>query len=87
MLLISTKTPFFLNASMSSRWYAKFISSNILGGNGAIGNLSKSDLDGCELLLPSQSEQVKIGAFFRGLDELIALHQRKRKYRKKTNKC
>ena len=36
---------------------------------------------------PSYSEQAKIGAFFRGLDELIALHQRKRKYRKKTNKC
>ena len=36
---------------------------------------------------PTQSEQAKIGAFFRGLDELIALHQRKRKHRKKTSKC
>ena len=77
MLIISTKNPFFLNASMSSSWYAKFISSNVLGGNGAIGNLSKNDLDGCKLLFPSQSEQAKIGTFFRELDNLIALHQRK----------
>ena len=39
------------------------------------------------IMIPSQSEQAKIGVFFRGLDELIALHQRKRKHRKKTNKC
>jgi len=41
-----------------------------------------------DFAIPSDySEQAKIGAFFRGLDELIALHQRKRKHRKKTNKC
>ena len=32
-------------------------------------------------------EQAKIGNFFKQLDALIALHQRKHKHRKKTSKC
>ncbi|MCB5018593.1 restriction endonuclease subunit S, partial [Streptococcus mutans] len=44
---------------------------------GAIGNLSKSDLENQNILLPTLPEQKAIGAFFRQLDELLTLHQRK----------
>ena len=77
MLLASAKIPYFVNASMSSLWYSKFINQFIAGGNGAIGNLNKNDLDGQVLLVPSESEQKKIGAYFYKLDTLITLYQRK----------
>ena len=76
MLLASTKNHDFINASMSSEWYSRFINLYVSGGNGAIGNLSKSDLDNQSILLPSEEEQQKIGAFFKNLDNLITLHQR-----------
>lgn len=77
MLRARTKNPNFLNASMSSRWYSKFISLYVAGGNGAIGNLSKSDLENQDLYLPIELEQAKIGNFFKNIDTNIALHQRK----------
>ena len=77
MLLAKTKNPYFLNASMSSTWYKKFIDLYIAGGNGAIGNLSKSDLDNYEFLVPHNEEQLKIGELFKNLDAIITLHQRK----------
>ena len=76
MLLASSNNPYFTNASMSSPWYKKFIELYIAGGNGAIGNLSKADLDEVTILLPSDNEKIKIGAFFKNLDNLITLHQR-----------
>ena len=45
MLLGRTKNYDFVNASMSSSWYTKFINVFVAGGNGAIGNLNKNDLD------------------------------------------
>ena len=45
MLLGITKNYDFINASMNSSWYIRFINIYVTGGNGAIGNLSKSDLD------------------------------------------
>lgn len=78
MLLAKTKNPYFLNATMSSTWYKKFIDLYIAGGNGAIGNLSKSDLDNYEFLVPHNEEQLKIGELFKNLDAIITLHQRKR---------
>ncbi len=77
MLLAKTKTPYFLNASMSSSWYKKFIDLYIAGGNGAIGNLSKSDLNNYEFLVPSNEEQTKIGECFKNLDSLITLKHNK----------
>ena len=76
MLLASSKNPYFVNASMSSNWYKKFIDLYVAGGNGAIGNLSKSDLDKYELLIPSNDEQIKIGLLFRKINTLITLHLR-----------
>ncbi|MCC8021989.1 MAG: restriction endonuclease subunit S, partial [Akkermansia sp.] len=77
MLLGTAKQPFFINASMSSQWYKKFIDISVSGGNGAIGNLNKTELDSQHIFVASQEEQQKIGAFFHRLDALIALHRRK----------
>ena len=76
MLLGTTKEPHFVNASMGSSWYRRFIELFVAGGNGAIGNLNKNDLDNQEIAIPSEEEQKKIGSFFRQLDNLITLHQR-----------
>ena len=77
MLLGRTNNYDFINASMSSSWYTKFINTYVAGGNGAIGNLSKPDLDEQLILIPSDLEQKKIGEYFSTLDNLITLQQRK----------
>lgn len=86
MLLARTPNYDFINASMSSSWYTKFINIYVSGGNGAIGNLSKSDLDAQFVMLPSVEEQKQIGTYFRNLDHLITLHQRKCDETKKIKK-
>lgn len=75
MLLASAKNPQFVNALMGAPWYTKFINLYVAGGNGAIGNLNKNDLDEQSVLVPSESEQEKIGQFLENLDNLITLHQ------------
>ena len=77
MLVARAEKPEFVNAIMSSSWYSKFINIFVSGGNGAIGNLSKSDLEDQKVYVPSEIEQTKIGSFFKQLDDTIALHQRK----------
>ena len=77
LLATGIENPEFLNASMSSSWYSKFIELFVSGGNGAIGNLSKSDLDEQEILVPSSEEQKKLGQLFKMIDNLITLHQHK----------
>lgn len=76
MLVASAGTPDFVNALMSTLWYAKFIGIYVAGGNGAIGNLIKSDLDEQIVLVPNVEEQKQIGEFFKRLDDVITLHQR-----------
>ena len=73
MILAKTENPYFLNASMSSAWYYDFIRIFVAGGNGAIGNLSISDLNEQEIQIPTSEEQTAIGNFFRQLDDTIAL--------------
>ena len=77
MLLATAKNPQFLNAAMGASWYIKFINLFVAGGNGAIGNLNKNDLDEQTILVPYENEQELIGRFFENLDHLITLHQRK----------
>lgn len=69
--------PYFLNASMSSSWYTNFVNMYVAGGNGAIGNLKKSDLENQVIRVPSEAEQLRIGQFFQSIDQTITLHQRK----------
>ena len=77
MLIASTGVPDFLNASMSSSWYTRFINLYVSGGNGSIGNLNKGDLDVQLIYVPELDEQRLIGLFFKNLNNLITLHQRK----------
>ena len=86
MLIASSSNPEFLNASMSSQWYSEFVSLYVAGGNGAIGNLNKNDLDTQIVFVPSVAEQQQIGSYFRNLDNLITLHQRKPCQRKNGGK-
>lgn len=73
MLLAESDCSEFLDAAMSAPWYKKFVAANMMGGNGALGNLAKSAFDECAFLAPlTASEQHRIGSFFRSLDALIA---------------
>ena len=76
MILGESNNSSFVNASMSSSWYVKFINLHVAGGNGAIGNLNKNDLENQRVLFPTTEEQIKIGELFDNLDHLITLHQR-----------
>ena len=77
MLLATAENPGFVNALMSAPWYTKFISLYVAGGNGAIGNLNKSDLDEQDVFDPGDTEQKVIDRYFSQLDHLITLHQSK----------
>ena len=44
---------------------------------GALPSYNAGDVEGMEIMLPKVSEQRKIGEYFRNLDNLITLHQRK----------
>lgn len=77
MLRAKTDESDFLNASMGSEWYHRFLGIGVSGGNGSLGNLDKKALENTKLMLPERNERDAIGALFRELDDLIALHQRK----------
>ena len=77
MLIGKSEYSEFMNASMSSNWYRTFLGIHVAGGNGAIGNLNKNELDKYEFLVPNNNEKKKIGTLFSNLDNLITLHQRK----------
>ncbi|RXE80325.1 restriction endonuclease subunit S [Lactiplantibacillus plantarum] len=44
---------------------------------GALPSYNGSDIESIEVTLPNEGEQVKLGAFFKSLDDTITLHQRK----------
>ncbi|PLR32482.1 restriction endonuclease subunit S [Chimaeribacter arupi] len=75
MLAATTNAPDFLNASMNTYWYNRFLSMNVSGGNGAIGNIKGSILEEELLYVPKKDERDKIGYYFQKLDELINQHQ------------
>lgn len=77
MLLASSNYPDFTNALMGASWYRRFIQQFIAGGNGAIGNLNKSDLEEQTVLIPDITEIKQIGNFFKELDTFISLQQKK----------
>ena len=77
MLLARSKQYKFLNALLSSEWYSRFINVSVSGGNGAIGNLSKSNLEKEIVLCPTIPEQEAIGSFFQDLDKAIAKQEEK----------
>lgn len=86
MLIASAKTPYFVNTLMSTEWYDRFIKVHVSGGNGAIGNLNKNSLENYSVIVPSIEEQVKIGEFFRQLDEVIELKEQELEALNQTKK-
>ena len=74
MLLAESNNPLFTDALLSSNWYKRFINTYVAGGNGAIGNLSKSDLESQSVMVPSEHEQIKIGQWYGSINQLITLH-------------
>jgi type I restriction enzyme S subunit len=77
MLLASSEVPGFLNALMSTNWYATFIGTYTTGGNGALGNLKKTDLEEQIVLIADREENSRVGSIPFTFDNLITLHQRK----------
>lgn len=76
MLAVSTSHPEFLNSWMNGAQYKKMLQL-VQGGNGAIGNLSRSMLEECKITLPCLKEQTAIGNFFQKLDEKIEVESAK----------
>lgn len=72
MLLASSKESDFVNASMGSSWFRDFQRIGIAGGNGAIGNLNKNELELFEFLIPKEKlERDAIAEYFNSLDSMI----------------
>ena len=72
MLLASSNEPYFLNYSMSSSWYRDFQRIGIAGGNGAIGNLNKNELEKFPFFIPKDGNERKgIADYFKSLDSMI----------------
>lgn len=72
MLLASSPESAFYNASMGSGWYTSFKRIGISGGNGAIGNLDKTELENFTLYIPnSRCERDGLANYFKSLDALI----------------
>ncbi|HIW06610.1 MAG TPA: restriction endonuclease subunit S [Candidatus Ignatzschineria merdigallinarum] len=76
MLAVSTSQPEFINSWMNGVQYKKMLQL-VQGGNGAIGNLSRSMLEECKITLPCLVEQEKIGNFFQKLDQNIESEKKK----------
>lgn len=75
MLLIRSKDSAFINSSMHSLWYKKFVYKFVAGGNGAIGNLKKSDLENVHLFVPCEKEKNKINDFLTTVEKRITAQQ------------
>ena len=68
----------FIRTIMKSQLFADQLSAVLVAG--AQPNVSSKEIDGFEFMIPqSKEEQHKIGEYFKRLDNLITLHQRKHK--------
>lgn len=89
MLLVRADEPEFINASMSSSWYNRFLKVGVAGGNGSIGNLNKADLEEWKLPYPTDMQERKaIADYFTNLDAQITLQtQRLEKLKQIKSAC
>lgn len=74
MLLATGEETEYVNACMGAEWYRKFLIYGVSGGNGAIGNLNKLELE--EALMPyptNKEERKKISTYFTNIGEQIRL--------------
>ncbi|MDF4030191.1 restriction endonuclease subunit S [Lactobacillus delbrueckii] len=75
MLVGSSRIPNFVNSLFGTSWYQRFIRKYVTGGNGSIGNLKKNDFDKQYVMVPTTSEQERIGEFLKKIDQLIINNQ------------
>lgn len=89
MLLAKSNESEFINISMNSSWYEKFLRTGISGGNGSIGNLNKTYLEDYVIHIPStKTERDKLASFFTNLDKQIILQtQRLEKLKQIKTAC
>ena len=89
MYLVTSQESGFLNASMSSSWYWRFLKIGVAGGNGSIGNLNRNDLEEMVFPIPSlKEERDMIASYFTALDSQISLHsQRLEKLKQIKSAC
>lgn len=85
-----------VNENFSPRWVIQSLNtaSSIrkihdlaTGTSGSMKNISKKSMLNFELKVPTLDEQIKIGDFFKQLDQTIALHQRELEILKNTKKA
>lgn len=89
MYLVTSQESEFLNASMSSDWYWRFLKIGVAGGNGSIGNLNRNDLEETVFPIPSlKEERNMIASYFTNLDSQITLQtQRLEKLKQIKSAC
>ncbi len=71
---IRSEHPSFVNALLDTSQFAKEIEKNI---GATINQITGYMFSKMEFLIPSSAEQEKIGSYFKNLDHLITLHQRR----------
>ena len=89
MYLVTSHESEFLNASMSSNWYWKFLKIGVAGGNGSIGNLNRNNLEETKFPIPNlKDERDMIASYFTSLDSQITLQtQRLEKLKQIKSAC
>ena len=71
---IRSEQPAFVNALLSTQQFEREIALNM---GATINQITGYMFSNMEFMIPSDTEQVKIGTYFEKLDNLITLHQRK----------
>ena len=78
MLLAKSNESEFLNSSMSSSWFRDFQRIGVSGGNGAIGNLNKNELEAFRFFVPvEKKEREFLAEYFKSLESIIQTAKKK----------
>lgn len=84
ILLKTKEDSYFAFTSLSNGYFQKQLFENV--GSSGQPKFNKTELKAIQLFIPHVDEQKKIGDYFRNLDNLITLHQRKLKHVKDLKK-
>lgn len=83
ILLKANEDTYFAFTALNNLTFQKQLFENV--GSSGQPKFNKTKLKSIQLYMPQNEEQVKIGQYFRQLDHLITLHQRKYLQEKKTS--
>ena len=78
ILLKANEDTYFAFTALNNLTFQKQLFENV--GSSGQPKFNKTELKSIQLYMPQNEEQVKIGQYFRNLDHLITLHQRKNIY-------